>query len=151
MATIDSGSSNHGRKSINHELPLVPFIDLLLCCVMFLLVTAVWAQLGEMDATMPQASADAPPDVETARLDVSVSQDGYTLRSSLGTETEIPVVEGEPDLAALQTQLTRFRLELGTPSPVRLQPDDDVGVGTIAATMDILRGEGFADIAFPEA
>ena len=66
MATIDSGGQG-GRKSVDQEIPLVPFIDLLLCCVMFLLVTAVWAQLGEMPTTLP-GGADGPPASEQPAL-----------------------------------------------------------------------------------
>lgn len=50
MATLDVGGAG-GRRSLNHELPLVPFIDFLLCIVAFLLVTAVWSRLSVVDAS----------------------------------------------------------------------------------------------------
>jgi biopolymer transport protein ExbD len=47
MASISTKAHGGGRKSLNPSIALVPpFIDLLLCCVMFLLVTAVWNDLG---------------------------------------------------------------------------------------------------------
>lgn len=36
---------------MNHELPLVPFIDFMICLVAFLLVTAVWVQMSRINAT----------------------------------------------------------------------------------------------------
>lgn len=50
MATLDVGGVR-GRRALNHDLPLVPFIDFLLCIVAFLLVTAVWSRLSVVDAS----------------------------------------------------------------------------------------------------
>lgn len=151
MASIDTGNSHNGRRTINQELALVPFIDLLLCCVMFLLVTAVWAELGQMGANLPGAAGDSPPTTDAPRLEVMVSQQGFTVRSNIGTEIEIPNVEGEPNYEGLRTQAHRFRMDTGQPYPVQLRPDDDIGVGTVAGTMDVLRGEGFTNIGFADS
>lgn len=61
MATLDVGAAK-GRRSVNHELPLVPFIDFLLCIVAFLLVTAVWSRMAELDvsAAVPRAAPVTP-------------------------------------------------------------------------------------------
>jgi biopolymer transport protein ExbD len=57
MAGIDTGGG-HGKKSINHEIPLIPFIDFLLCLVSFLLITAVWSQMARINA---DARVPGPP------------------------------------------------------------------------------------------
>jgi biopolymer transport protein ExbD len=51
MAQIDTGAGGAHRRETNRELPLVPFIDFLLCLVSFLLITAVWAQSARLDAS----------------------------------------------------------------------------------------------------
>ncbi len=54
MAGIDVGG--HGKKrNVTHDVPLIPFIDFLLCLVMFLLVTAVWSHMARLraDAQVP--------------------------------------------------------------------------------------------------
>jgi biopolymer transport protein ExbD len=61
MAGIDVGGGHGGRRSLNQELPLVPFIDFLLCLVMFLLVTAVWSQMARLNA---DAQVPGPPNPE---------------------------------------------------------------------------------------
>jgi biopolymer transport protein ExbD len=69
MAGIDVGGG-HGKKSVNHEIPLIPFIDFLLCLVAFLLVTAVWSQMARInaDATVPgPPNPDKPPDDKKPR------------------------------------------------------------------------------------
>ena len=55
MASISTGGGDgHGKKSVDAEIPLIPFIDLLLCCVMFLLVTAVWNKLDALKQRVDQ-------------------------------------------------------------------------------------------------
>lgn|SRR5690606_13395799 len=61
MAGIDVGGGHGGRRSTNHEIPLIPFIDFLLCLVAFLLVTAVWSQMARINA---DARVPGPPKPE---------------------------------------------------------------------------------------
>jgi biopolymer transport protein ExbD len=49
MASMEI-SGRGERRPRNHELPLVPFIDFLLCLVAFLLVTAVWSRMARLEA-----------------------------------------------------------------------------------------------------
>lgn len=66
MAGIDTGGG-HGKRSANHEIPLIPFIDFLLCLVMFLLVTAVWSHMARIEA---DARVPGPPkDTEQDKID----------------------------------------------------------------------------------
>lgn len=58
MAGIDVGGHGSGKKSLNSEIPLIPFIDFLLCLVSFLLITAVWSQMARINA---DARVPGPP------------------------------------------------------------------------------------------
>ena len=58
MAGIDTGGGGHGKRTVNFELPLIPFIDFLLCLVSFLLITAVWSQMARINA---DARVPGPP------------------------------------------------------------------------------------------
>jgi biopolymer transport protein ExbD len=64
MAGIDTGGGHGGKRPTNHEIPLIPFIDFLLCLVAFLLVTAVWSQMARInaDARVPGPPKDTPPE-----------------------------------------------------------------------------------------
>jgi biopolymer transport protein ExbD len=61
MAGIDVGGGHGGKRSLNQEIPLIPFIDFLLCLVAFLLVTAVWTQMSRINAN---ANVPGPPNPE---------------------------------------------------------------------------------------
>ena len=58
MAGIDTGGGHGGKRPSNHEIPLIPFIDFLLCLVAFLPVTAVWSQMARLNA---DARVPGPP------------------------------------------------------------------------------------------
>lgn len=58
MAGIDVGGGHGGKRSVNQEIPLIPFIDFLLCLVSFLLMTAVWTQMSRINA---DARVPGPP------------------------------------------------------------------------------------------
>jgi biopolymer transport protein ExbD len=59
MAGIDTGGGHGKKRSVNQEIPLIPFIDFLLCLVSFLLITAVWTQMSRINA---DARVPGPPD-----------------------------------------------------------------------------------------
>lgn len=72
MAGIDVGGKD--KRSFDHSLPLVPFIDFLLCLISFLLITAVWSQMARLnaDARVPGRSESPPQDAKERTLHVEV-------------------------------------------------------------------------------
>src|SRR5437868_108408 len=99
MGGISVGGAHGGKKSVDSEIPLIPFIDLLLCCVMFLLVTAVWNRLASLPANQQVPSPNAP-DVQqepTISLYLQVTHEGYALASTAGDRVEIPMNAGVYD------------------------------------------------------
>lgn len=85
MAGISVGGSKHGRRSVDHELPLVPFIDFMICLIAFLLVTAAWTQMSRIAATGKAPGAEIGPTSEEQReLHVVASSRGFELRWQQG-------------------------------------------------------------------
>ena len=65
MSVSVSTGGKSGKKSLNAELNLVPYIDLLTCMVAFLLITAVWTQLARLQRHQKgqgQAGEETPPE-----------------------------------------------------------------------------------------
>jgi biopolymer transport protein ExbD len=78
MAGLDIAGGS--KRASNHALPLVPFIDFLLCLVMFLLVTAVWSHMARLtaDASVP-GDVDENPPPERRTLHVSLREETFEL------------------------------------------------------------------------
>src|SRR5258708_15420889 len=68
-----------GKKALDAELNLVPFIDLLSCCISFLLITAVWTQIAGLQV----ASSGGPPAQQKQETTIDVklllTEEGYSL------------------------------------------------------------------------
>ena len=45
-----------GKKPLDAAMNLIPFIDLLSCCISFLLITAVWTQMARMNVTLTRSA-----------------------------------------------------------------------------------------------
>lgn len=91
-AGISVGESRSGKRALTHDLPLVPFIDFLVCLIAFLILTAAWTHLSRLEASgkVPglELGPTAPPPKE---LHVVASQRGFDLRWQQGAtvlETE---------------------------------------------------------------
>ena len=152
MAGISTGSSGHGgKKAVDSEIPLVPFIDLLLCTIMFLLVTAVWNQLASLEAHLdapgtPESTLDEPPPSDLP-LTVLIDGEGYRLSTELGDETRIPLApSGEHDTVALREALQRRHGVVPNEERVVLSADDGVQYAQLVAAMDVFSGSGYPSV-----
>jgi len=154
MASISTGGGHGGKKSLDSEIPLVPFIDLLLCCVMFLLVTAVWNQLARLNANQQTpgqvTSEDQPPPEDEVKLYLQVQNTGYILSSTAGDNIPIAKNGDAYNIADLQTKLQeRHRLEPDR-TKITVAPEDGVLYRDVIQAMDIAVGEGYSDVSLSD-
>ncbi len=68
MGAVVVNQGGAGRRAVDHEINLVPMVDLLVCCISFLLITAVWSHAARMEARAdtPGAGTSPPAEVEKA-------------------------------------------------------------------------------------
>jgi biopolymer transport protein ExbD len=154
MGGISVGSGGHGgKKSVDSEIPLIPFIDLLLCCVMFLLVTAVWNQLAKLNANQQQPGQQAPnepPPEEKVKVILQVQASGFVLASTAGDRIEVPKTGDQYDMEGLREKLQeRKRLDPNRKDLV-VAPEDGVRYDDVVASMDMVVGEGFPDMSLSD-
>jgi len=64
MGGVDVGGGGGGRRETNSEINMIPFIDLLMVTISFLLITAVWSQMARInaDAQVPGPPREVEPD-----------------------------------------------------------------------------------------
>jgi biopolymer transport protein ExbD len=103
MATLSVGGSVGGKRPLDHDIPLIPFIDFLLCLIAFLLVTAVWSQMAQLSASALVPGKDEQPiaDVRPKMLHVRIKDSRFELEwRREGTVFTNGVVERRPILVA---------------------------------------------------
>src|SRR6476619_303005 len=109
-APTPSGKGN--KKPLDAQINLVPFIDLLSCCISFLLITAVWTQLARMNVTQkgPAQSGEQEKQQEpTLSITLFVNKDGYQIQKSTGESTDIPLKGDDYDYVKLADELKAVR------------------------------------------
>jgi biopolymer transport protein ExbD len=158
-AAIDTGGG--GKKSLNVELNIVPFIDLMSCLTAFLLVTAVWINIARINITPKGKSRDTTtvaPDEEHVTLSILVQADQIWIGLSRVNEfTPIPKKDGkEHDWEEFEKQLKlqkagafftdRTDLEIAAESTAAAP----VNYKDIIHAMDIAVKVGFVDVGLTD-
>src|SRR5579871_4202087 len=112
MAQIDDGG-DRGR-STTVDLNLVPIIDLMSVCIIFLLITAVWTQVSMIQigsSIYGQKNTDdkpEPPKRAEVPFRLDVLKDGY--RVIIGRqEMHFPKVNGDYDTGKLTAELKKIK------------------------------------------
>lgn len=103
MGGVDVGGEGGKKKATNTEINMVPFIDLLMCTIAFLLITAVWVTNSRMnaDAQVPGPPSPDPPTVVPPEkvLNVHIGETDFGLVWKQGatvvSEVRIPKGSGE--------------------------------------------------------
>jgi biopolymer transport protein ExbD len=150
MAGISTGGSEGGKRAVDHEIPLIPFIDLLLCCIMFLLVTAVWNQLkqvhGDLDVPSPSC-IDCPPPPDERPTTLRITAHGYVIQGNGGDEIRVERAPDAPyDVVALRQRLTERRNLIPNEERMIVTADDGVVYADLVQAMDVLNGAGYAGV-----
>jgi biopolymer transport protein ExbD len=118
-----------GRRPLDAALNVVPFIDLLSCCIAFLLITAVWSSVARVDVSAGGAggsTVEGPPPW-TLHLD----PDGWTLRAPDGVRA-----------AARPDELAAMLRARAVPEPLLVRAADGVPYATLVDALDRVRAAG---------
>src|SRR3954463_15733735 len=68
MGGVSVGGGGGGRRSLDSEINMIPFIDLLMVTIAFLLITAVWSHMSRLNADA-QVPGPPRPDQEVEKLE----------------------------------------------------------------------------------
>jgi biopolymer transport protein ExbD len=90
MAGVDVGGKSGGRRSVDQEINMIPFIDLLMVTVSFLLITAVWSSMARLEthAAVPSTVGKIPMKDEPTVLQVRAKEGRFVLEWQTGTKVE---------------------------------------------------------------
>jgi biopolymer transport protein TolR len=150
--SVESGNKG-GKKPLNADLNLVPYIDLLTCMVAFLLITAVWSQLARLEAHQKgagQAGTDDAPPEKQLKLVVVVNAEGYNLVADQDQQP-IPKKGDQYDYEKLAAELKKFKDAKPDKTDIQVASEDAIKFEVLVRTMDTALSARFPDISLIDA
>ena len=120
------------------DINLIPFIDILLVIVIFLVMTTTYSQFTELSINLPSAQANAPKD-KPQSVTVAVGRDGrYMVNDQVLPSTQVGVLTQALKAAA------------GNPANtiVVINADAAASHQSVIAVMDAARRAGLGQLAF---
>jgi biopolymer transport protein ExbD len=135
--SVDEGGKS-GKKSLNADLNLVPYIDLLTCMVSFLLITAVWTQLARLQVQQKgqgAAGEETPPEMQV-KIVVMVNQEGFNLVVGQD-QTPIPKKSADQyDFERLAAELKKAKEGHPDKNDAQVASEDTIKFDILVRAMD---------------
>ncbi|MGB5813019.1 MAG: biopolymer transporter ExbD [Polyangiales bacterium] len=148
--------AGHGRKSVDHQIPLIPFIDFLIVLVIFLLMS--FSASGELVAQQPTITM--PAAANTAQIEISpivavddrvITLDGARVADTqtLGATAQVDRIE--PLIQGLEAEKRKW--ETIHPSEpfagqVIVQADRNIDFRVVKKVMFSAAAAGYGNVSF---
>lgn len=124
------------RSGNEPEINLIPFIDVLLVLVIFLMLTTTWSRLTELNLRLPVANATGETD-KPRQIQLSISSAGrYALQEQVLEGVSVDIVAAA--LRPLSSQDTVLVISADAASPHQ----------SVVSAMEAARRAGLSQITF---
>ncbi|MBN8472934.1 biopolymer transporter ExbD [Corallococcus exiguus] len=156
---MDLGTGGKGgKKPLDTAINMVPFIDLMAVTISFLIMTAVWTQIGRLQVSQAGgASTDEQQEEEktkTVQLTLLVSATEMRLTADQSSFDPIPLTrddKGRPDLTKLVARFKELKAQLPDQSAITLQTEDLVRYEDLVRIIDECIGSGLPQVSVSAA
>lgn len=129
-----------GKKAVDFQLNLIPFIDLLSVLISFLLMTSVWTQTARIEVRQsPNLPSDEPPEQEEEKLNLTViiKGSGYTVQKKSAVVKEIEKQGEDYDTETLSEVLKQVVAEHPSNNEITVTSEDKVPYQELISVMDL--------------
>lgn len=120
MGGVDVGGEGGKKKATNAEINMIPFIDLLMCTIAFLLITAVWVTNSRMNADAqvpgpPNPDKELTPQTPEKVLNLHVGESDFALIWKQGatvvSEIRVPKNNSDGDIIRYPELAAKIKTE----------------------------------------
>jgi biopolymer transport protein ExbD len=144
----------HSKKHLDFEVNLIPFIDLLSVSICFLLITAVWLNVGSMNvkqAVGGQAQEDTKKSPlvwvrMTAQGDLDLEVQESSLVPAGMRKLRIAMTDNKVDMAGLEKAISSLRALEPSLNTGLIQPTASTTYEDIIDVMDKMKKNGMNDL-----
>jgi biopolymer transport protein ExbD len=135
------------KKHLDFEVNLVPFIDLLSVCICFLLLTAVWLNVGSMNVKQTVGGQPAAETEKKPLLWVFMSENG-DLTLEVKEASKMPAALRKVKVKPEQLDQVVNQMKAAEPAlrTALIQPKAQTSYETIIELMDQFKKSGLNDL-----
>lgn len=139
------------KKDLNFEINILPILDILSVLICFLLLTAVWFQLGSIDTKQAVGDNSLNGAKNPASLWIQVSRTGalqFSLRDAKSPVRDTRVQAGRQgiDWETATRALQSIKAQLPDLKTVIIRPEAKANYGDVIRLMDRLKQNEMTDI-----
>jgi biopolymer transport protein TolR len=144
-----------GKKSLDVAINLTPFIDLMAVTISFLIMTAVWTQIGRLQVAQaggPSTEDEQKQEEQTKTVQLTLFVTPTELRLA-ADQSEFPPIEakrganGKLDLAPLIARFKELKSQFPDQSAITLQTEDKVRYEDLVRIIDQCIGAGLPQVS----
>jgi biopolymer transport protein ExbD len=154
-AMPEQGGGKRKKKALDANINVVPAIDLLSCCIAFLLYTAVWTQVSRLQVQQLGTGApDAAQETQPKALAVTLAVGERGMALTVGDASyEIPALGRGPegvvlqDLKTLGNRLKAVKGEFPDQGAIIVTAEDTVPYGDLVHVIDACMGAGLMQVS----
>jgi biopolymer transport protein ExbD len=151
---MDLGTGGKGgKKPLDTAINLVPFIDLMAVTISFLIMTAVWTQIGRLQVSQaggPSAEDTPQEQTKTVQLTLAITPEQMVLTADQSSFEPIPITrdeKGRIDLAKLTERFKQIKEQFPDQSAITLQTDDKVRYDVLVRIIDECLGSQLPQVS----
>ena len=151
---MDVGGGKGGKKSLDVSINLTPFIDLMAVTISFLIMTAVWTQIGRLQVSQaggPSTEEEQQQEqTKTVQLTLYITPTELKLTADQTALDPIPITRDAKqrlDLAKLTERIKELKTQLPDQTAITLQTDDKVRYEDLVRIIDECLGSGLPQIS----
>lgn len=131
------------RSSSSTNLNITPLIDILICMILFLLVTAMYGKAAILNLYLPTESQPAEtsnPELEqTVIPTVAVTKEGFVVNPGKGELFRIPMKNGDFDFVKLHETLMGVHQDPHASNNIIILSEANLKYQALVTTMDTCR------------
>lgn len=156
---MDTGQGGKGgKKSLDVAINLTAFIDLMAVTISFLIMTAVWTQIGRLQVSQaggPSMEEEQQQEqTKTVQLNLLITPTELRLTADQSAFDPIPLTKddkGRTDLSKLVARFKELKAQLPDQTAITLQPEDKVRYEDLVRIIDECIGSGLPQVSVSAA
>lgn len=155
---MDTGQGGKGKKSLDVAINLTAFIDLMAVTISFLIMTAVWTQIGRLQVSQaggPSTEEEQQQEqTKTVQLNLLITPTELRLTADQSAFDPIPLTKdakGKTDLSKLVARFKELKAQLPDQTAITLQPEDKVRYEDLVRIIDECIGSGLPQVSVSAA